>query len=163
MAKTSKATEAATDNRTPAASGEPSDAEMIAARTTGDVPADERFYREFVILARDYQSGNQEELHRANRLAVLQEAMNRGLHPKGTFADVRLELEEKLGEHALRSKESIKLTYSVPVVPATRDGEPAGTLTPSRALEELDGTTIGQDKYDANRTGFNARDNGSKS
>ena len=112
-------------------------------------PADGRYHKVFTVATPRLSTGKAPELdwnddqhramHEANKVAVLQEAINRGLHPK---AEARFEgqLEATLAEEAAASA---SLEYSVEVVPATEDGEEAAsTYTPSAALVDQGGTTL---------------------
>lgn len=70
-------------------------------------------------------------MHLANAGGVIQEAVQRGLHPKG---DVMLVAAE---EHDYgRRHQYTDLTYQVPVVPAIIDTDAAGTVTPQMIAEE---------------------------
>ena len=114
-------------------------------------PADGRYHKVFTVATPRLSNGKVPELdwnddqhrsmHEANKVAVLQEALNRGLHPK---AEARFEgaLEATLAEEAAASA---SLEYSVEVVPATEDGEEAAaTYTPSAALADQGGTTLSE-------------------
>ena len=128
---------------------------QIVQRRTPDLvgrapwPADGRFHRVFhVSVARtstgtgatsDWTASEYDSMHEANKIAVLQEAMNNGLHPRGeaTF--------DGAGELAADGSGSVDLEYSVECVPAsveTPEETAALTLTPSKAIEEQGGTTL---------------------
>lgn len=77
-------------------------------------------------------------VHHDNKLAVLQEALQRGLHPK----------EEPVLESAevfcvnRRGVETVDMTYAVECEPASVDpGHPETTVEPAELLDELGGTT----------------------
>jgi hypothetical protein len=115
--------------RRPTPEHELTEQEQIVVRTEpGAATAnDGKFRREFMLRARDDWSDPQhEEMHAANCITVLSEAMTRGLHPKGKaiFEGVR-----ETSQHG-----SSLLVYSVNVVPAGLDTEPETTFAPSAAL-----------------------------
>lgn len=87
-----------------------------------------RYVKEFVVLAarwtgEDYQ-------HEANRAGVVNEAIQRGLHPRGS---VSFDGQENHDDGL-----SLVLTYSVETVPSSVDGQPEETTTPR---EVIDGDT----------------------
>lgn len=106
------------------------DAEIVNARTQ-EGPDDGRFHKAFVVMARDWddESGSND----ANKLSVLQDALNLGLHPRG---DVDYDGSE---EHA--DGKSLYLRYSVDVIPASRDDKAADAATPAKKLNDLGGST----------------------
>lgn len=65
------------------------------------------------------------ELDLGNKEGCLQEALNRGLHPKGTP-----ELEDAEFVAKGLNWTTYRLTYAVPVIPAAIDLDPASTTTP---------------------------------
>lgn len=71
-------------------------------------------------------------LHRANAVMVVQEAMQRGLHPRG---DVHLleavEHDEPLNALGTRRSQYTDLRYAVQVVPSSVDTSPQDTTTPT--------------------------------
>lgn len=89
-----------------------------------------RHEKDFVVLGNDL--GDKDgPLHDPNKLAVLQEAIQRGLHPRG---DVSFDGSELLGDGV-----SYQLRYSVEVVPAAVDGEAEKTTTPRDKIEDGEG------------------------
>lgn len=102
--------------------------EEIAARTADtDEKAVPRFSKVYVVKARDFTDGqDREPMHEANKVDMLQQALNVGLHPRGeaTFD----------GHKPHADGQSTYLTYSVEVVPAVEDEVPARTVTPTKAL-----------------------------
>lgn len=119
---------------TPASVEELSPKEEIAARTAPDAKATGRFVKSFVISARDWNvDGPVDDMHRANQVATLQEALNRGLHPSG---EAKFDGSETLWDG------SVELTYSAPVVLAHLDEDPASTYTPRAAVNDMGGSTI---------------------
>lgn len=78
-------------------------------------------------------------MHEANKAGVLQEAIQRGLHPRG---DVRFDgAEVKTTTSGPRTFQHAVLTYSVEVVPASVDTKPTETTTPRDQIESDDGST----------------------
>ncbi len=103
----------------PATAGEP-EAE-VSQRSAGDSDG-MRYVREFVLLARDWPSAEAGYNHDPNRAAVSNEAIQRGLHPRG---DVRFD-----GAENHPDGHSVTLTYSVETVPSSVDHRPQDTTTP---------------------------------
>ena len=89
-----------------------------------------RFKREFVVSGRDVapDSASNESFHEANKVAVLQEAINAGLHPKSAAVFV--------GSEDLADGVSVVFRYEVEVVDASEDADPAGTYTPGKAIDD---------------------------
>jgi hypothetical protein len=90
-----------------------------------------RHVKEFVVLAarwtgEDYQ-------HEANRAALVNEAIQRGLHPRG---DVSFD-----GQEDHPDGQSLVLTYSVETVPSSVDDQPEDTTTPREVIEADGGDT----------------------
>jgi len=114
-------------------------------------PADGRFHRVFNIetpkvsglgleddATSDWTSSDHDAMHEANKVGVLQEAINLGLHPRSeaTF--------DGAGPKNTFTG-TVALTYSVEVVPAsseTPEETAALTFHPSKALAEQGGTTL---------------------
>lgn len=107
-----------------------SDAEVVDARTP-EGSDDGRFHKTFTVLARDWDGNS--EADDANKVAVLQDALNLGLHPRG---DVSYD-----GSDERPDGKSLDLYYSVDVIPAGRDEVPGETKTPSEKLDDLGGST----------------------
>jgi len=85
--------------------------------------ADEgRFVKTFVV---DREVSDDSPMHLMNANGVVQEAIQRGLHPKG---DVYL-----VDRNVIEDRRSVstELTYAVDVTPASIDHEPETTVTPS--------------------------------
>jgi hypothetical protein len=106
----------------PAKAGEP---EVEVDERSPDGSEGTRFVKEFVVLAarwtdEDYQ-------HEANRAGVVNEAIQRGLHPRG---DVSFDGQEQHPDGL-----SLTLTYSVDTVPASVDHQPEDTTTPRDVIE----------------------------
>lgn len=90
-----------------------------------------RHVKEFVVLA-DAWTG-EEYQHEANKAGVANEAIQRGLHPRGeaTFD----------GSEEHPDGLSLILTYSVETVPASVDHHPEDTTTPRDVIEDAGGDT----------------------
>lgn len=110
-------------------------------------PADGRYHKVFNVATPRLSSGKfpkldwnapeHEAMHEANKVAVLQEALARGLHPRE-----EAEFVGPMGDPDEASA-SAALEYQVKVVPATTDGEEAAlTYTPSFAIKDQGGTTL---------------------
>lgn len=77
-------------------------------------------------------------MHEANKAAVLQEAIQRGLHPRG---EARLDgAEIKTSESGRRTFQHAFLTYSVEVIPASVDTKSTETTTPRDQIKSDGGT-----------------------
>lgn len=112
-----------TGGQFPALDGHP-DAE-VAQRTEPDT-VDNWFRKVFTVHNRTHTVGLDQEhdMHRTNFGAVVQAALQQGLHPK-----CAPELESE-SPHPF-DPNSTDLTYRVQVVPASVDGHPETTVTPS--------------------------------
>lgn len=106
----------------------------IATRTADRTQAeDTRFRKRYVVLAEAYQPET-DTIHARNKVATLNEAINRGLHPQeeATFDGVEPHPDGV----------SVYLDYSVEVVPAIVDGDAPSAVTPLKVLHDVyDGTT----------------------
>jgi hypothetical protein len=106
----------------PAKAGEP---EVEVDERSADGSDGTRFIKEFVVLAarwtdEDYQ-------HEANRAGMVGEAIQRGLHPRGTVSFD--------GQEQHPDGLSLILTYSVDTVPASVDHQSEDTTTPRQVIE----------------------------
>lgn len=104
-------------------------AEVIDKKS--DVPGkgDEKFRKIFVIQALRTaveDLTDNDDYHDANKQNVLEQALYRGLRPKG---DVELEDVQIVHEGSAGNSVSIQLTYSVDCVPASIDYDPSSTVT----------------------------------
>ena len=115
---------AAAEKQFPAKAGHP-DVEVGERSTDGSDGT--RHVKEFVLLSRDYY--DVPAVHEANSAAVANEAIQRGLHPRG---DVRFD-----GAEDHPDGDSVTLTYSVETVPSSVDHNPGDTTTP-RDIVEVD-------------------------
>lgn len=125
---TSKSTSSKSAARTrqhPAKAGEP---EVEVAKRTADGSDGMRFVKEFVVLASQWT--DEGYAHEANKAGTVNEAIQRGLHPRG---DVAFDGAEPHPDGA-----STVLTYSVETVPASVDHNPADTTTPRDVIEGED-------------------------
>lgn len=120
-----KKTTSARVKQHPAKAGEP---EVEVDERSADGSDGMRFVKEFVVLARQW--GDSDDEHTANRAGVANEAIQRGLHPRG---NVSFDGAEDHPDGA-----SLTLTYSVETVPASVDHHPEDTTTP-RAVAEGEG------------------------
>lgn len=107
----------------PALSGD--DAAEVAQRSA-DGSDGTRHVKEFVVLARQW--GDSDAEHTANKAAVANEAIQRGLHPRG---DVTFD-----GSSEHDDGQSLVLTYSVETIPAIVDHTPQDTTTPRAVLTD---------------------------
>lgn len=106
----------------PAESGEP---EVEVDERTADGADGMRFVKEFVVLGRQWT--DEDDAHEANKAGVVNEAIQRGLHPRG---DVSFDGSEDHPDGV-----SMTLTYSVETVPASVDHQPEDTTTPRDVIE----------------------------
>lgn len=71
-------------------------------------------------------------VHRQNALGVAQEAVQRGLHPRGDVYLVDMaETDEPLNASGSRRRQHTDLRYAVDVIPASIDTTPEDTTTPT--------------------------------
>jgi hypothetical protein len=122
MAAAKKTASSSRARQHPAKAGEP---EVEVDERTADGADGSRFVKEFVVLAarwtdEDYQ-------HEANRAGVVNEAIQRGLHPRGSVSFD--------GQEQHPDGLSLTLTYSVDTVPASVDHQPEDTTTPRDVIE----------------------------
>jgi hypothetical protein len=130
------------DSRRPTPEHELTATEQVAVRTEpGAVTAmDDRFRRQFMVAYRDdYDDPQHADMHEANKLAVLSEALNAGLHPKEPAAFD--------GTQPTPQSGSILLNYSVAVVPAGLDADNKSTVAPRSLLLGMPGanSVVGDD------------------
>jgi hypothetical protein len=112
----------------PAKSGAP---EVEVDKRSADGSEGTRFVKEFVVLGRDWTG--EEYQHEANKAGVVNEAIQRGLHPRG---DISFDGSEEHPDGV-----SLTLTYSVDTVPASVDHHPEDTTTPRDVIEAAGGDT----------------------
>lgn len=112
----------------PAKAGAP---EVEVDKRSADGSEGTRFVKEFVVLGRDWTG--EEYQHEANRAGVANEAIQRGLHPRG---DISFDGSENHPDGV-----SLTLTYSVDTVPASVDHHPEDTTTPRDVIEAAGGDT----------------------
>jgi hypothetical protein len=119
-------TEGSRSEQHPALAGDK--AAEVAARTA-DVSKGTTFGKTFVIageLSKDHPQ------HEHNCIRVLEEALQRGLHPKG---EAKLHSSRRVDEDR-RGVVSTAYTYGVEVEPAVTDTEAHKTVTPSSGLNK---------------------------
>jgi hypothetical protein len=107
----------------PAKAGHP---DVEVDQRSADGAEGTRHVKEFVVLARQW--GGSDAEHEANKAGVANEAIQRGLHPRG---DVKFD-----GEAKHDDGQSLVLTYSVDTVPASVDHRPQDTTTPRKVLTD---------------------------
>lgn len=98
------------------------------AQRSADGSHESWFKKVFSVLNRSHTLGLSVDhvTHQANAAATLQDALQRGMHPKGPV--------ELVGEESHPSDPATtNVTYAVPVVPAVIDHENHTTVTPSVA------------------------------
>lgn len=117
-----KKTTSARVKQFPAKAGEP---ETEVAARGADGSDGMRFVKEFVVLGSQWNG--EDGAHDANRAGVVNEAIQRGLHPRG---DVSFDGAEDQPDGV-----SLTLTYSVETVPASVDHNPEDTTTPRNVIE----------------------------
>lgn len=100
--------------------------EAEVAKRSADGADGTRHVKEFVVLGATIGDEDGPD-HAPNKLATLQEAIQRGLHPRG---DVTFD-----GVETLHDGVSRLLRYSVETVPASMDSEPENTTTPRGAID----------------------------
>lgn len=86
-----------------------------------------RYIKHIVILARHWPGQGDGAYHQGNRAAVVNEAIQRGLHPRGDVSFV--------GAESHPDGESVTLAYSVETVPAVIDHRPQDATTPHDAIK----------------------------
>jgi hypothetical protein len=101
--------------------------EEQVAKRSADGSDGTRHAKDFVVLGGQLGDEDGPE-HQANKLATLQEAIQRGLHPRG---DVSFDGAELTSDGVSRA-----LHYSVEVVPAVMDSAPGKTTTPRQKIDE---------------------------
>ncbi|GGW98731.1 hypothetical protein [Streptomyces chartreusis] len=122
MAAAKKTASSARAKQHPAKAGEP---EVEVDERTADGAEGMSFVKEFVVLASQWT--DEDDAHDANKAGTVNEAIQRGLHPRG---DVSFD-----GSVEHRDGKSLTLTYSVETVPASVDHNPADTTTPRDVIE----------------------------
>lgn len=90
-----------------------------------------RHVKEFVVLGETWTG--EEYQHEANKASVANEAIQRGLHPRGEASFD--------GSEDHPDGVSVSLTYSVETVPSSIDDKPEDTTTPRDVIEDAGGDT----------------------
>lgn len=117
------------------------EAEVEQRSVDNDDDPGRRFVKTFLVDGDASELPEDSPMHEANKAVVLEEAIQRGLHPRG---DVSLDSAEprRVGdEPGRRTHVSTVLTYSVQTVPAIVDREPNEATTPRDQVESDDGST----------------------
>lgn len=109
------------------------DSETEVEQRSTDGSDGTRHVKEFVVLTASWPGTGEEAAHEANKVAVVNEAIQRGLHPRG---DVTF---DGAAEH--EDGVSTVLTYSVETVPASVDHTSQDTTTPRDVIEAAGGDT----------------------
>ena len=117
-----KKTTSARARQHPAKAGEP---ETEVDERSADGSDGMRFVKQFVVLAARWN--DEDYQHEANRAGTVNEAIQRGLHPRGK---VKFD-----GGEAHPDGLSLVLTYSVDTIPASVDHHPEDTTTPRAVIE----------------------------
>lgn len=102
------------------------DAEGEVADRSAD-GSDGKTYRKTFVVAGPAEVGSDHPQHEDNCVRVLEEALHRGLHPKGKARLVGTEVVDE----SRRGVVSTACTYAVEVEPAITDTEAHTTVTPS--------------------------------
>ncbi len=116
------------------------DAELIAAKAAdNDAKSDDRFRKAYVLKSRDWKAAQAtddgSQLHENNRLDVLQQALNAGLHAQ---EQAQFDGAEDQGD------KSTRLNYSVLVKVASEDSKAHEAVVPSSVLKDTPGGTTVQ-------------------
>lgn len=119
-----KKTTSARAQQHPAKAGEP---EVEVDERSVDGSDGVRHVKEFVVTSATWPDSGDDPAHEANKASVVQEAIQRGLHPRGDVSFDRAEA------HA--DGVSTVLTYSVETIPASVDHTPQDTTTPRDVIE----------------------------
>lgn len=127
MAAAKKTTDA---KQFPAKAGNP---EAEVEQRSADGSEGTRHVKEFVVLTESWPGTGEEAAHEANKAALVGEAIQRGLHPRG---DVAFN-----GATAHDDGLSTVLSYSVETVPASVDHTPQATTTPRDVIDAAGGDT----------------------
>lgn len=98
-----------------------------------------RFEKKFIV---DKGAEHSEAQHEANKANVLEDAIQRGLHPRGEVRfDGAEDLTREPAEPGRRYFPLVELTYSVETIPAAVDTQPVETTTPRDQIASDDGST----------------------
>lgn len=113
----------------PATDGTDEGREREIAKRSADGQSPGRFVK--TIRVGRLAPADDDPLHTANAVGVVQEAMQRGLHARGdVFLTRAEEHDEPLNASGVRRSQYTDLTYEVGVVPASIDTQPQDTTTP---------------------------------
>lgn len=110
----------------------PSQQVLVRTEPSAATADDGKFRKRFMVQFRDdYDDEQHVDMHEANKLATLQDALSAGVHPKG---DVVFE-----GTQETPQSGSIILVYAVEGVPAELDADAPGTTVPRAQLLDMPG------------------------
>ncbi|MFC5947071.1 hypothetical protein ACFQH9_02110 [Pseudonocardia lutea] len=112
----------------PALDGDP---EAEVEQRSVDGAEDGYFYKTFLMQGTGYNTP-EHPAHPANKAVVVEEAIQRGLHPVGEPEGASAEVVRR----GRRAHLNTELTYRVAVVPAVVHEEPQETVTPSDVVAE---------------------------
>jgi hypothetical protein len=112
----------------PALHGDP-EGEVASRSADG---SDGMAFRKVFVMAGPEQIPSDHPCHEDNAVRVLEEALQRGLHPKGEARLVGTEVVDRDRKGTV----STACTYEVEVVPAVIDTEAHKTVTPSSEVRE---------------------------
>lgn len=114
----------------PAVDGTQAGLEQEVAKRSVDGSSGDRYER--VITVARLGATQDEALHIANAVGVVQSAMQAGLHARGDVYLVdAVEHDEPLNAAGTRRSQYTELRYSVQVIPASIDTDPQDTTTPT--------------------------------
>lgn len=116
--------------------------EQVLVRTEpgAATAADGKFRREYMVqlqksgrgyVEADWSDPQHEDMHAANKLHILDQALHQGLHPKGEA--------EFEGTRETAQAGSALLVYAVSVVPAGLDESPENTVVARELLLDMEG------------------------
>jgi hypothetical protein len=117
--------------------GKEAQAEEVAQRSA-DGSSGTRFKKTFICEA---GTENRPAQHEANKANVLEDAIQRGLHPRGEVRFDGAKDITKPVEPGQRSFPLVELTYSVETIPAVVDHRPVETTTPRDQIVSDGGST----------------------
>ncbi len=118
----------------------PSQQVLVRTEPSAATADDSKYRKRFMVQFRDdYDDEQHADMHEANKLATLQDALMAGVHPKG---DVVFE-----GTQETPQSGSVILVYAVEGVPAELDADAPGTTVPRAVLLDMPGASsvVGDD------------------
>lgn len=119
----------------PAVDGTEAGLHAEVAQRSSDGSDGDTFYK--VVSVSGATIPDDHPMHRANAVGVLQEAIQRGLHPRGDVYLVdKTAHDEPLNASGTRRSQWTDLRYAVQVIPASIDTEPGLSTTPRDVAEQ---------------------------